>query len=438
MFGDVLRIPRRGRTVARGRRNDRPPDERETVVPCTGLAAHSVHADHAFGARLACREPFQPVVRSGHRTGSTFQCVTGGEEMSKPVAKRARLITVGVALVGMSASLLVVSANALDSITVDRAELDDGLLRVEGEGAVPDAIVWVISAESTASSRADDDGRIRLLAPNFQSSNCQVTVTDGATSGHVSLDECTPTAPPATTTTSTTTTTQPPPTTTTEPTTTTTEPPPTTTTEPPATTTSSITTTTATTTLPSTSTTTTTVPPTTVPSTPVTFTDLHDLVPQRCLSAALSTVGPASVRIGIESGYNSATWQNKACIAATTAFNPRSVSDTFTVTVAAPPGQHITRVQYQQTGSRYLERSLYWRASGTGQLTANGVSVPFSFTLPNLTKTIDLTGQNVKSTTISISISMSAGRSDNQPRVTNPPGSAAIIVASAVISVEST
>ena len=74
---------------------------------------------------------------------------------------------------------------------------------------------------------------------------------------------------------------------------------------------------------------------------------------------------------------------------------------------------------------------------GTGQLTANGVGVPFSFTLPNLTKTIDLTGQNVESTTISVSISMSAGRSTSQPRVTNSPGSARISVTSAVISVES-
>jgi hypothetical protein len=149
----------------------------------------------------------------------------------------------------------------------------------------------------------------------------------------------------------------------------------------------------------------TTVPPTTVPPTttvppvPATFTDLQDLVPQRCFSAALSTVDAVSVRIGIESGYNSATWQNKACIAATAAFNPRSVSDTFTVTVTAPPGQRIARVHYQQSGSRFLERSLYWRASGAGQLTANGVSVPFSFTLPNLIWTVDLTGQDVESTT---------------------------------------
>lgn len=143
------------------------------------------------------------------------------------------------------------------------------------------------------------------------------------------------------------------------------------------------------------------------------------------------------MRVGIESGYSSTTWQNKACVAATTAFNPRSVSDTFTFTVMAPPGQHITVVRYQQLGSRFLQRSAYWQASGTGELTANGVSLPFSFTSPNLFQSIDLSGQNVESTTISISTSLSAGRSANHPRVTDPPGSAFISVTSAVIIVES-
>ena len=66
--------------------------------------------------------------------------------MGKPVA-RGRLIAVGVVLVGVSASLLVVHVNALDSTSVDRAELDDGVLRVEGEGAVPNATVRVTSAD---------------------------------------------------------------------------------------------------------------------------------------------------------------------------------------------------------------------------------------------------------------------------------------------------
>jgi hypothetical protein len=47
------------------------------------------------------------------------------------------------------------------------------------------------------------------------------------------------------------------------------------------------------------------------------FTELHDLIPDKCFSAALSVVSPGSVNIGIESGYSSTTWQNKACIAST-------------------------------------------------------------------------------------------------------------------------
>ena len=188
----------------------------------------------------------------------------------------------------------------------------------------------------------------------------------------------------------------------------------------------------STTTTSSTTTTTTTPPPTLG-----TFTDLHDLVPHRCYVAATSTVVGDSVVIGIENGGAvPGTFQRAACIAATTAFNPRTVGDTFSVSVAAPPGMTISRVQYVQLGNRLLERSTYWQASGSGELTAAGVSVPFSFTTPGLGRSIDLTGQNVENTTISVSISMSAGRSDNQPRVTNPPGSASISVTSASIIVE--
>jgi hypothetical protein len=129
-----------------------------------------------------------------------------------------------------------------------------------------------------------------------------------------------------------------------------------------------------------------------------------------------------SVVIGIENGDAvPGTFQRAACIAATTAFNPRTVGDTSSVSVAAPPGMTISRVQYVQLGNRLLERSTYWQASGSGELTAADVSVPFSFTTPGLGRSIDLAGRNVDSTTISVSISMSAGRSNNHPRVTDPP-----------------
>ena len=167
-----------------------------------------------------------------------------------------------------------------------------------------------------------------------------------------------------------------------------------------------------------------------------TFTDLHDVVPNRCFSAPLSTVGADFVDIGIESGFDSATWVNKACKASTSAFHTRTAGDTFTVTVTAPPGMRITGVTYAQAGSRYLERSTYWQASGTGTLTVNGVPLSFSFTTPTLSRTVDLTGQDLESITVSVKIHLAAGRSSNFPRVTAPPGSARIDVTDAVIRVE--
>lgn len=167
-----------------------------------------------------------------------------------------------------------------------------------------------------------------------------------------------------------------------------------------------------------------------------TFTDLQDLVPNRCFSAALTTVSADAVTIGIESGYDPRTWTNMACKAATAAFHVGSAGDTFTVNVTAPPGMRLARVHYEQVGTRYLERSNYWFASGTGTLTVNGVPLAFSFTAPTLTTTVDLTGQNLESTSISVMIQLRAGRSGNFPRLKAPPGSASISVTDAVIRVE--
>ena len=160
-----------------------------------------------------------------------------------------------------------------------------------------------------------------------------------------------------------------------------------------------------------------------------TFTDLHDLVPDRCFSAPLTTLGADSVDIGIESGYNHQTWKNKACIASTASFHTGTVADTFTVTVTAPPGMRIARVSYEQAGRRYLERSTYWFASGTGTLTVNGAPLSFGFTDPSLIQTVDLSDQNVESTTISVAISL---KSRTQFQLPSREGSARLGNASGV------
>ena len=166
------------------------------------------------------------------------------------------------------------------------------------------------------------------------------------------------------------------------------------------------------------------------------FTELHDLIPDRCFSAALSIVTAGAVDIGIESGYDPVTWKNKACIASTRSFHTGSVTDTFTVTVTAPAGMRIARIHYQQTGSRYLERSTYWSASGSGTLSVNGAAMPFSFTTPTLAMVAEITDQNLDTADVLITIALTARRNGNFPRVTAAPGSATISVTNAVIRVE--
>ena len=166
------------------------------------------------------------------------------------------------------------------------------------------------------------------------------------------------------------------------------------------------------------------------------FTDLFDLVPGRCFSAPLTLVDDTMVDIGIDSGYDPATWRNRAFVASTTAFNSRTAGDTFTVTATAPLGMRITRVTYAQAGARYLERSTYWTASGTGTLTVDGVPQSFFFTTPSLTRSVDLSAQDLDTVTISVQVALTAARSSSFPRVTAPPGSATISITHAVIRVE--
>jgi len=98
--------------------------------------------------------------------------------------------------------MLAVPAASLGAVSVTRAELKSGQLRVEGRGAVANATVSV-TADSVATGRADSAGAFRIEASSYRSSACRATVTDGSTSADTTLAECllsmpapTPTPPP--------------------------------------------------------------------------------------------------------------------------------------------------------------------------------------------------------------------------------------------------
>ncbi|MFL6030626.1 MAG: choice-of-anchor D domain-containing protein [Gaiellaceae bacterium] len=97
-----------------------------------------------------------------------------------------RIAAVALCAVGFG----VVGANAATAITVTRAELNSGQLRVEGSGAVANARV-VVSPGSVAGT-SDSNGAFKIQGSGYSSSTCQISVTDGVSTASHSLSGCTP------------------------------------------------------------------------------------------------------------------------------------------------------------------------------------------------------------------------------------------------------
>jgi probable HAF family extracellular repeat protein len=89
--------------------------------------------------------------------------------------------------------LFVAVPVAAAALAVTRAELNGGQLRVEGNGARPNATITV---DGTPMGTADSGGRFRIERSGFSSSTCRITVSDGVDSAQATLSGCTPAPPP--------------------------------------------------------------------------------------------------------------------------------------------------------------------------------------------------------------------------------------------------
>jgi hypothetical protein len=111
----------------------------------------------------------------------------------RALAKGRRAAVVSLSIAG---ALLLTPSVAPAAVSVSKAELNSGSLRVEGGGASRSATVTVSSPESTASARADSSGRFKVSASGYRSSTCKATVSDGSTSVVATLSGCTPAGSP--------------------------------------------------------------------------------------------------------------------------------------------------------------------------------------------------------------------------------------------------
>lgn len=85
--------------------------------------------------------------------------------------------------------LLLLPGVALAALAVTRAELNGDQLRVEGQGAAPNAIIQVDGVDMGVSGA---DGSFRFERSGFSSPTCRITVSDFNTTVEVTLSGCTP------------------------------------------------------------------------------------------------------------------------------------------------------------------------------------------------------------------------------------------------------
>jgi hypothetical protein len=84
------------------------------------------------------------------------------------------------------------------AVTVAKAELLNGQLRLEGESS-PGVFVTAESTTSVADVRADPTGQYRIQGDNFTAPDCKITISDGGRTptATITLAGCTPSVTPA-------------------------------------------------------------------------------------------------------------------------------------------------------------------------------------------------------------------------------------------------
>jgi type VI secretion system secreted protein VgrG len=91
---------------------------------------------------------------------------------------------------------LALPAGSAQAVTVSHAQLEGGVLSLDGMNAAPGIFVMVTSTSSFAGARSSysSAGSFHVQAANFRADDCKVVVSDGQTLNQtVSLSGCTPT-----------------------------------------------------------------------------------------------------------------------------------------------------------------------------------------------------------------------------------------------------
>ena len=93
-------------------------------------------------------------------------------------------------------TLLLTLTPAYAAVSVSKSDLSNANLRTEGDGAVANSTVTILSSASLASAQADKGGKWKVQASNFLAPDCTVSISDGTAAVNITLAGCTPASAP--------------------------------------------------------------------------------------------------------------------------------------------------------------------------------------------------------------------------------------------------
>jgi hypothetical protein len=153
--------------------------------------------------------------------------------------------------------------------------------------------------------------------------------------------------------------------------------------------------------------------PTSARAQSVTFTDVRDAVPGKFFnpspdSTRVDPAAPNTLLIGLESGFDSATFLERNFRATTDAFGNRVAADTLAFDVVAPEGYYVSSITYEQAGGGSVVRVADARGNSSWIVNGQPASLGVFRTDPTLARTITFTDSRLTVVSVSITTSLFA------------------------------
>lgn len=143
----------------------------------------------------------------------------------------------------------------------------------------------------------------------------------------------------------------------------------------------------------------------------VTFSQITDAVPARFFNVATTAADPTNPNrlvIGFHSGMDWTVWKATDFRASSAAYSYTTAMDTLNVRIEAPDGFYISKITYNQRGGGSVVRIGFIGGAGTLVVNGQGTNLGTFATAATLSRSVNLTGRNLTTVAVSVSVNLSA------------------------------